>query len=142
MVNANRVRRVRLKLNTMPKIFDSRGRIIRAPVVVTSGNELAGSPISPGSVKGTARVLHSPDEKALNPGDILVARATDPGWTPLFATAAAVVLEVGGVLQHGALVAREYGLPCVAGIHNVTERIKDGSTIEVDGTNGIVRILD
>jgi len=142
VVNANRVRRVRLKLNTMPKIFDSRGRIIRAPVVVTSGNELAGSPISPGSVKGTARVLHSPDEKALNPGDILVARATDPGWTPLFATAAAVVLEVGGVLQHGALVAREYGLPCVAGIHNVTERIKDGSTIEVDGTNGIVRILD
>lgn len=139
--SANRARRTRLKLKTLPKIFDSRGRIIRAPVAVQRENEIAGMPISPGSATGIARVLHSPDEKPLQSGDILIARATDPGWTPLFATASAVVLEVGGMLQHGALVAREYGLPCVAGIPNVTELLKDGSKIEVDGTNGIVRIL-
>ena len=138
---ANRARRARLKLATMPKIFDSRGRIIRPPVMSIKDNEIAGVAISAGVVRGIARVLHSPDEQALHAGDILVARATDPGWTPLFATASAVVLEVGGMLQHGALVAREYGLPCVAGIENVTTVIKDGCTIEVDGTNGIVRLL-
>jgi pyruvate,water dikinase len=130
-----------LRLATLPKIFDSRGRFIRTPVVASSENEIVGSPISPGRARGTARVLHQPDEKSLAKGDILVARATDPGWTPLFASASAVVLEVGGVLQHGALVAREYGLPCVAGIPNVTSLIQDGSQIEVDGDNGIVRIL-
>jgi phosphohistidine swiveling domain-containing protein len=139
---ANRARRARLKLATMPKTFDSRGRIIRPPVVATKENEMAGTAISAGVVTGIARVLRRPDEKALQAGDILVARATDPGWTPLFATASAVVLEVGGMLQHGALVAREYGLPCVAGIANVTDLIIDGSRIEVDGTNGIVRVLD
>lgn len=139
---ANRARRARLKLATMPKIFDSRGRIIRQPAVAVNENEIAGTAISAGVVTGIARVLHRPDEKALKAGEILVARATDPGWTPLFATASAVVLEVGGMLQHGALVAREYGLPCVSGIANVTELIKDGSTIEVDGTNGIVRLID
>jgi pyruvate,water dikinase len=74
-------------------------------------------------------------------GEILVARATDPGWTPLFANAAALVLEVGGVLQHGALVAREYGLPCVVGIENATNLWKDGTLIEVDGSTGIVRLM-
>jgi phosphoenolpyruvate synthase/pyruvate phosphate dikinase len=138
---ANRARRARLKLATMPKIFDSRGRIIRAPALAAKENEIAGTAISAGVVTGIARVLRRPDEKSLKAGDILVARATDPGWTPLFATASAVVLEVGGMLQHGALVAREYGLPCVSGIDNVTELIKDGSTIEVDGTNGIVRLI-
>jgi rifampicin phosphotransferase len=141
-VFANRARRRRLRLDSMPKIFDSRGRIIRPPAVAAKENELAGTAISAGLVTGTARVLHNPHEKQLNAGDILVARATDPGWTPLFATASAVVLEVGGALQHGALVAREYGLPCVSGIEKVTELIKDGSTIEVDGTNGIIRFVD
>lgn len=141
IVATNKARRARLHLDTLPKIFDSRGRIIRPPAVATKENELAGTPISPGTVIGIARVLHRPDERALQTGDILVARATDPGWTPLFAVASGVVLEVGGLLQHGALVAREYGLPCVAGIDRVTEVIKDGSRIEVDGTNGIVRLL-
>ena len=81
------------------------------------------------------RVLLSP----LLAGEILVARATDPGWTPLFVNAAAILLEVGGLLQHGALVAREYGKPCVAGVENATERFTDGEWVEVDGSAGIIR---
>jgi pyruvate,water dikinase len=71
----------------------------------------------------------------------LVTRATDPGWTPLFINAAAVVLEVGGMLQHGALVAREYGKPCVVGIDNIATILKDGQQIEVDGSNGIIKLI-
>ncbi|HCE44192.1 MAG TPA: hypothetical protein DET40_11650, partial [Lentisphaeria bacterium] len=85
---------------------------------------------------------YSPDEKPFLAGDILVARATDPGWTPLFASASAVILEVGGMLQHGALVAREYGLPCVAGVADATSILKDNAIVEVDGTAGIVRIIE
>ena len=74
-------------------------------------------------------------------GSILVTRASDPGWTPIFINAAAVVLEVGGALQHGAVIAREYGLPCVSGLDGVTEVIEDGQMIEVDGSNGVVRVV-
>jgi pyruvate,water dikinase len=84
-------------------------------------------------------VLRAPDEKPLLPGEILVARATDPGWTPLFVNAGAVVLEVGGLMQHGALVAREYGKPCVAGVEAATARLSDGEVVEVDGAAGVVR---
>ena len=97
--------------------------------------------MSPGLVQGLVKVLHFPDEKPVVPGDILVAHATDPGWTPLFVNAAAVVLEVGGMMQHGALVAREYGKPCVAGLENATERFADGTLVEVDGASGIVRVI-
>ena len=75
------------------------------------------------------------------PGDVLVAVTTDPGWTPLFINAAAVVLEVGGELQHGALVAREYAKPCVSGIVEVTAQFQDGQQVEVDGDAGVVRLL-
>lgn len=141
LVEEHRTERARLKLETMPHIFDSRGRIIRPPRAKVKEGEIAGTPISVGKVSGKARVLHSPTEKKLNPGDVLVARATDPGWTPLFAVAGGVVLEIGGILQHGALVAREYGLPCVAGVENATVLLKDDMLIEVDGTSGIVRVL-
>jgi pyruvate,water dikinase len=87
------------------------------------------------------KVLHAPDEKPLWPGEVLVTQATDPGWTPLFLNAGGVILEVGGLLQHGALVAREYGKPCVAGIENVTGLLKDGQVVELDGTNGLVRLI-
>ena len=68
--------------------------------------------------------------------------ATEPAWTPVFVNASGVVLEVGGGLQHGAIIAREYGIPCVSGLPGVTGIIKDGDMLEVDGTNGIVRILE
>ncbi|MDP6317751.1 MAG: PEP-utilizing enzyme, partial [Pseudomonadales bacterium] len=78
----------------------------------------------------------------VEPGDILVAVTTDPGWTSLFINAAAVILEIGGELQHGALVAREYGKPCVSGITDVTHQFEDGQIVEVDGNTGRVRLVD
>jgi pyruvate,water dikinase len=97
--------------------------------------------VSSGIVRGRVKILRTPDEKKFEKGEILVARATDPGWTPLFVNAAGVILEVGGLLQHGALVAREYGLPCVAGIERATSLWKDGTLVEVDGSSGIVRLI-
>lgn len=86
-------------VRNFPRIFDSRGKILRPPRRETRDGELVGQPISPGVVQGTVKILHTPDEKPVLPGDILVARATDPGWTPLFTNAAAIILEVGGILQ-------------------------------------------
>jgi pyruvate,water dikinase len=88
------------------------------------------------------KVLTSPDEKPVLPGEILVARATDPGWTPLFLNAAGIVLEVGGVLQHGAVVAREYGKPCVVGIDHAASILRDGQRVEMDGASGVVRLVE
>lgn len=131
------------KVPQLPPLIDSRGRIVR-PTKIQAVEEgtVAGTPISSGVARGPIKVLHTADEKPLNFGDILVARATDPGWTPLFVNAAAVILEVGGLLQHGALVAREYGLPCVGGVTGATKLWEDGTIVEVDGTRGTIRIVD
>ena len=129
-------------VSALPSIFDSRGRILRPKPVPPKEGEVAGTPISPGVIRGRIKVLHSPDEKPLLRGEILVARATDPGWTPLFVNAAALILEVGGMLQHGALVAREYGLPCVSGVTNATNLWPDGTLVEIDGAAGVIRVLE
>ena len=103
---------------------------------------LRGNPGSPGVVRGRARVLRSLAEGGgVEEGDILVAETTAPPWTPLFATAAAVVTDTGGILSHCAVVAREYRIPAVVGTGTATATIKSGYTIEVDGDAGIVRIL-
>ena len=81
------------------------------------------------------------EAERVNKGDILIARTTMPPWTPLFAVANAIVVETGGILSHAAVTAREYGIPAVLGIANATRVIRDGQLIEVDGTNGTVRIL-
>jgi pyruvate,water dikinase len=112
-----------------------------APSAVPS--ELRGSAGSPGVVRGTARVLRSlADADRLKPGDVLVAEFTAPPWTPLFAIAAAVVTDAGGILSHCAVVAREYGIPAVVGTGSATAIIRDGQQIEVDGSAGLVRLLD
>jgi len=131
-----------VKLPRLPKLIDSRGRIFRAAPPQAREGEIAGFPVSPGIARGRIKTLNEPDEKPLNPGEIMVARATDPGWTPLFVNAAAVILEVGGMLQHGALVAREYGKPCVAGVDNAVSLFTDGEMVEVDGASGIIRKMD
>jgi pyruvate,water dikinase len=105
--------------------------------------ELRGNAGSPGKTTGTARVIRSLDEAArLQPGDVLVAEFTAPPWTPLFATASAVVTDAGGILSHCAVVAREYGIPAVVGTARATATIRDGQQIEVDGGAGLVRLLD
>ena len=124
-----------------PHAIDSRGRIPRPERREDDASTLHGAAMSPGTARGPAKVLNDPFEQSVEPGDVLVAVTTDPGWTPLFVNAAAVVLEIGGELQHGALVAREFGKPCVAGIADVMTRIENGQTVEVDGRAGTVRII-
>ncbi len=123
-----------------PLVIDSRGKIFKAKLEIKDG-DIAGDPIAPGKVRGRAKVLTSPYEKPLNPGEILVTKCTEPSWTPIFINAAGVVMEVGGPLQHGGIIAREYGIPCVSGLMGIMDIIKDGDLIEVDGSNGIVRVI-
>jgi len=123
-----------------PLVIDSRGKTFK-PKIQAKDGELSGDPIASGKVTGRAKVLHSPYEKPLNPGEILVTKATEPSWTPIFINAAGVVMEIGGPLQHGAIIAREYGIPCVSALMGAMEIIKDGDLLEVDGTNGIVKII-
>jgi phosphohistidine swiveling domain-containing protein len=108
----------------------------------TDMNKVKGLPGSAGKARGTARVIHSLAEaNKLQPGDVLVAIATEPPWTPLFATASAIVTDSGGVLSHSAVVAREYRIPAVVGAGNATTTFKDGQLIEVDGDAGIVQVV-
>jgi phosphohistidine swiveling domain-containing protein len=107
------------------------------------GPDLAGVPASAGRASGPARVIHHPDEGyRLQPGDVLVAPSTDPGWTPLFLRASAIVMEVGGYVSHGAIVAREYGIPAVVNIPGVLTRVRDGQVLQVDGDVGRVTLID
>jgi phosphohistidine swiveling domain-containing protein len=103
---------------------------------------LQGFGVSPGTATGKARVILRADtEEQLLAGEILVAPFTDPGWTPYFVPAAAIIMDEGGVFSHGSIVAREYGLPAVVNVGNATRIIKTGQTLQVDGTRGEVRIL-
>jgi pyruvate,water dikinase len=126
------------------------------PLVITSDGEspvvhyqiedapegaLLGNPVSPGVVDGVVHVIHDPQRDTLAQGEILVAEFTDPGWTPLFINAGGLVLEVGGALTHGAVVAREYGIPAVVGVRDATIKLQTGQRVRVDGNQGIVEIL-
>jgi pyruvate,water dikinase len=102
---------------------------------------LVGSPASAGVVEGIARVILDPTKEILHKGEILVAPFTDPGWTPLFINAAGLVMEVGGQLTHGSVVAREYGIPAVVSVPDITKTIQTGQRIRVDGDQGFVQIL-
>ena len=107
-----------------------------------AGPTLRGTPVSPGVCVGLVRVVADPQSAQLAPGEILVCRGTDPAWTPLFLAAGGLVTEVGGLITHGAVVAREYGIPAVVGVHDATTRLHTGDRIQVDGTNGGITILD
>ena len=130
-----------LKWAHNPPIIDSRGRILTVKKAPLKHGELEGQGVSLGKVTGKVKVLLSTTEKPFLPGEILVTKATDPGWTPLIINAGGILLEVGGMLQHGALVSREFGKPCIVGIDDVTNILKDGEEVEVDATNGVVRRL-
>lgn len=111
-----------------------------APGAQPGEGRLAGTPASAGTVTGVARVVLDPAEARLEPGEILVAPSTDPGWTPLFLTAGALVMEMGGANSHGAVVAREYGIPAVVGVPEATARIVSGRTITVHGATGTIEL--
>jgi len=110
-------------------------------VVDSASEELSGLAVSPGVVTGPARViLHTGTEQVL-PGEILVAPFTDPGWTPYFIPAAGIVMDQGGLLSHGSIVAREYGIPAVVNVGPATKLIKTGQMIQVDGDKGVIRMV-
>jgi pyruvate,water dikinase len=102
---------------------------------------LSGLPVSAGTVEGRARVILDPAEADLEAGDILVTAYTDPSWTPAFVVIKGLVTEVGGLMTHGAVIAREYGLPAVVGVDRATRLIRDGQRIRVNGTDGYIEIL-
>lgn len=127
-----------------PRVMTSDGEVIEAAYRrdgVPAG-ALVGIPVSAGRVEGRARVVRDLDDAMLEPGDVLVTRCTDPSWSPLFVGVAGLVTEVGGATTHGAVVAREYGLPAVVGVDGATELIRDGQRVVVHGSAGYVELLD
>ncbi|HYA98871.1 MAG TPA: PEP/pyruvate-binding domain-containing protein [Ktedonobacteraceae bacterium] len=131
-----------LKRRHVPRILLSDGTEPGTPKAIAQTKEgvLTGTPASAGIVTGIAHVVYDPANAHLEPGKILVTPSTDPGWTPLFLTAGGLVMEMGGSISHGAVVAREYGIPAVVGVLDATKRIISGQRITVDGSNGIVSI--
>jgi pyruvate,water dikinase len=128
---------------TPPRVLTSDGEAVtgayrRDDLPVSA---LVGLAVSAGTVEGRARVILNLAEADLEPGDILVTAYTDPSWTPLFVAIKGLVTEVGGLMTHGAVIAREYGLPAVVGVQHATRRIRDGQRIRVHGTDGYVEIL-
>lgn len=128
---------------TPPRVITSDGEVITGAYRrddVPAG-ALVGLAVSSGTIEGRARVIHDIEEADLEPGDILVTAYTDPSWSPLFVSITALVTEVGGLMTHGAVIAREYGLPTVVGVEQATHLIRDGQRIRVNGTDGYVEIL-
>jgi pyruvate,water dikinase len=142
LLDERRDRFARDKSLRPPRLITSEGEVVEAPPGkgVPTG-ALAGTAASAGVIEGPARVVHKLEEARIGKGDILVAPYTDPAWTPLFPIAAGLVTEVGGLMTHGAVVAREYGIPAVVGVDGATGAIKDGALIRVNGTHGYVEIL-
>jgi len=128
----------------VPLVLLSDGRTYYEAVSAIEGDAnhiLIGSPVSPGLAEGKVRVVLDPLGVQLFPGEILVCPATDPAWTLLFLTAGGLVMEVGGMMTHGSVVAREYGIPAVVGVPKATSRLKTGQRVQVDGSSGQVVIL-
>jgi pyruvate,water dikinase len=141
-----RARRVTWMKETPPEVIivaaDGQ-RVPTAPTPLPSRNgALAGVGVAAGRATGMARIIQHPREgHHLENGEVLVAPSTDPGWTPLFLRASAIVMETGGYLSHGAIVAREYGIPAVVNIPGLLERVRDGQRLHVDGDAGTVTII-
>ena len=128
---------------TPPRVITSSGEIVAGEYKRENlpAGAIVGLPVSSGVIDGRARVILKLEEARVEDGDILITTFTDPSWTPLFVGIRGLVTEVGGLMTHGAVIAREYGLPAVVGVENATTLIKDGQRIRVNGTEGYVEIL-
>lgn len=128
---------------TPPRVITSDGEIITGTYQRENipAGAIVGLPVSSGVIEGRARVVLNVEDAILEPSDILVTSFTDPSWTPLFLSIKGLVTEVGGLMTHGAVIAREYGLAAVVGVENATKRIKDGQRIRVNGTEGYIELL-
>jgi pyruvate,water dikinase len=128
---------------TPPRVITSHGEIVAGAYKRENlpADAIVGLPVSSGVIEGRARVILNLEDAVLEDGDILVTSFTDPSWTPLFVSIKGLVTEVGGLMTHGAVIAREYGLPAVVGVEDATKLIKDGQRIRVHGTEGYIEIL-
>lgn len=136
-------RRLMLSIDCPDVVFSSNLEAIGRPQTVESMSEYSGLPVSPGVATGTAKVVVEPSGASnLGMGYVLVCNSTDPGWTPLFVNASALVMERGGILSHGAIVARGFGIPAVVNIKGITRNIPDGAQVKVDGNEGKVYLLE
>ncbi|MEG9295656.1 phosphoenolpyruvate synthase [Mangrovibacillus sp. Mu-81] len=133
----------RYKRLTPPRVITSDGEIVAGEYKRENlpPEAIAGLAVSSGVIEGRARVILKMEDADLEDGDILVTPFTDPSWTPLFVSIRGLVTEVGGLMTHGAVIAREYGLPAVVGVENATKLIKDGQRIRVHGTEGFIEIV-
>ncbi|HEY0132676.1 MAG TPA: PEP-utilizing enzyme, partial [Nannocystis sp.] len=143
LIAQRRITQARDAGRTPPSIMTDEGETppLPAPAAAPPGT-LAGVGVSSGVIEGRARVIRDPGSETLAAGEILVAPFTDPGWTPLFMHASGLVMEVGGLMTHGSVVAREMGIPAVVAIEGATRTIVSGQRIRVDGDLGWVTILD
>ncbi len=132
------------KRRQMPNVLLSTGEAYYEGLLETglSEGELKGEAVSPGTSEGRVRVILDPRSAHLDPGEILVCPSTDPGWTPLFLTAAGPVMEIGGLITHGSGVAREFDIPAVVGVQQATTRLKTGDCVRVDGSSGRIVVLE
>jgi rifampicin phosphotransferase len=132
-----------LRRRQVPRVLVSDGRAFYEGIgaQTDAGDVITGSPVSPGVVEGLVHVVLDPRGTQLAPGEILVCPGTDPAWTPLFLAAGGLVMEVGGMMTHGSVVAREYGIPAVVGVDRATHRLKTGQRIRVDGSSGQIKML-
>lgn len=128
---------------TPPRVITSDGEIVQGVYKRNNlpAEAIAGLPVSSGVIEGRARVILKMEDADLEVGDILVTSFTDPSWTPLFVSIKGLITEVGGLMTHGAVIAREYGLPAVVGVENATRLITDGTRVRVNGTDGYVELL-
>lgn len=143
VVEVRRAKQLIAAHRAAPRVITSDGEVIQGRLHVQGAPDgaLIGSPVSAGVFEGIAKVIHDPAVELLEPGEILIAPFTDPGWTPLFVNAGALVTEVGGLMTHGSVVAREYGIPAVVGVDGACAKIKSGDRIRVHGAEGYVELL-
>lgn len=128
----------------VPRMLLSDGKAFYEGMRAEAGStaDLSGSPVSPGVIEGVVRVVLDPRQANLRSGEILVCPGTDPSWTPLFLTAAGLIMEVGGMMTHGAVVAREYGIPAVVGVDQATHRLVTGQRVRLDGSTGRIDLVE
>lgn len=145
LINRNKENYAREKLRRLiPRILLSDGTSFYGSMDTLQEDNpdiIRGTPVSPGIAEGVVHVIFDPFKEQLSPGEILVCPGTDPAWTPLFLAASGLVMEVGGLMTHGAVVAREYGIPAIVGVDRATSRLNTGQRIRIDGSEGMIKII-
>lgn len=132
-----------MERTTVPRVVMNNGDTYYTSTVIDKDAKiLNGLPLSPGVYEGVIRVVFEPRTTELKKGEIMVTESTNPAWTPLFATAGALIMEYGGPMSHGGIVAREYGIPAVVGIPSATNALRDGQRVRVNGETGVIELLD